>query len=120
MRRTRINPVSKKRQKQNKERDFIRKVLFRERGAYCEAIIPAVCSYVATDLHEILTRARGGSITDPENILLLCRECHRFITEEPEWAKENGFVVSWSVTLEADLQAAERARTAFTYGTKRG
>lgn len=116
MRRTRINQTSKKRAQQNKERDFVRKVILKERGALCEAMIPATCTYVGTDLHEILTRARGGSITDPENILLLCRGCHDFITREPAWAKEHGFVISWSHNLEADMIAAARARHAFTVG----
>jgi len=70
-----------------------------------------------TDVHEILTRGRGGSIVTEENVLALCRNCHHFITVEPAWAKENGFVVSYSVTLEADLQAAERARNSFVYGS---
>jgi hypothetical protein len=70
-----------------------------------------------TDVHEILTRGRGGSIVEPENVLALCRSCHHFITIEPAWAKQNGFIVSWSVTLEADLAAAKRARNAFVYGT---
>lgn len=116
MRRSRLNPTSKKRNQQNRERDFVRKVIMKERGALCEAMIPATCTYVGTDLHEILTRARGGSIIDPDNILLLCRECHGFITSQPAWSKENGFVVSWSVNLDADLAAAARARHAFTVG----
>ena len=70
-----------------------------------------------TDVHEILTRGRGGSIVSEKNVLALCRNCHHFITVEPAWAKENGFVVSYSVTLEADLQAAERARNSFVYGS---
>jgi len=73
-----------------------------------------------TDVHEILTRARAGSteesLLDLENCLVLCRNCHQFITENPTFAKEFGFVVSWSVTLEADLISAKRARHQFVYG----
>lgn len=32
------------------------------------------------DGHELLSRARGGSITDPDNIVLLCRPCHDDVT----------------------------------------
>lgn len=32
------------------------------------------------DAHELLSRARGGSITDPGNIALLCRGCHDLVT----------------------------------------
>jgi hypothetical protein len=55
------------------------------------------CLRWADDAHEPLTRARGGSITDPENCRAVCRPHHDEITfEEPEWAYELGFLVhSW-------------------------
>jgi hypothetical protein len=115
MKRSRINPVSKKRQSLNVlRRSFVKKIL--NERMMCEARIQG-CSYRPTDVHEILTRGRGGSIVSEENVLALCRNCHHFITVEPAWAKENGFVVSYSVTIEADLQAAERARLSFVYGS---
>jgi hypothetical protein len=43
-----------------------------------------------TDLHEVLSRGRGGDPTDPENILALCREHHHQITVNPEWAESLG------------------------------
>lgn len=50
----------------------------------------------ATDLHEVKTRARGGSILDPENIVVLCRPCHSWITTNPTQAKEQGWLKnSW-------------------------
>ncbi len=33
-----------------------------------------------------LTRARGGSILDPENVVALCSAHHREITDEAAWA----------------------------------
>lgn len=114
MKRSKLNPVSKKRMTLNRERrQFVSEVLkFR---LMCEARIRG-CTMTPTDVHEILTRGRGGSIIEPDNVLALCRSCHHFITIEPAWAKQNGFIVSWSVTLEADLAAAKRARNAFVYG----
>lgn len=55
------------------------------------------CNRVADDAHEPLTRARGGSITDPENVKAVCRPHHDEITfEEPEWAYDLGFLAhSW-------------------------
>lgn len=44
------------------------------------------CKVRAADAHEVLTRARGGSITDPANIIPVCRPCHRLITTEPALA----------------------------------
>jgi len=35
---------------------------------------------VGLDAHELLSRARGGSITDLANIVLLCRSCHDDVT----------------------------------------
>lgn len=45
-----------------------------------------------SEKHEILTRARGGSPTDPDNILCLCRDCHKWITEHETAARELGLV----------------------------
>lgn len=52
----------------------------------------------STDVHEILTRGRSGGVKgtawlDKENVLALDRECHTFITDNPKWALENGFVI---------------------------
>lgn len=51
---------------------------------------PRGCPNEAVDPHEIKSRARGGSITDPANIALLCRPCHRWVTEHPLEAAEIG------------------------------
>ena len=48
------------------------------------------------DVHEIKTRARGGSITDPANLAVLCRSCHDWITQNPRQAREDGWLKhSW-------------------------
>ena len=44
------------------------------------------------DCHEVLSRARGGSITDPENIRALCRRCHVWVTEHPREATDEGWL----------------------------
>lgn len=54
------------------------------------------CYQPADDIHEPLTRARGGSIVDPENMCPLCRTCHDLVTFAPEselgWAYEAGLL----------------------------
>ena len=45
----------------------------------------------SVDVHELLSRARGGSILDPENLAALCRPCHSFITTNPRIAEETGW-----------------------------
>lgn len=48
------------------------------------------------DVHEIKSRARGGSILDESNLLCLCRSCHSWITQNPKEAREQGFLKnSW-------------------------
>jgi 5-methylcytosine-specific restriction endonuclease McrA len=46
------------------------------------------------DIHELKSRARGGSITDIENLVALCRNCHRWVTENPKQALEQGWLKS--------------------------
>jgi nitrate/TMAO reductase-like tetraheme cytochrome c subunit len=50
----------------------------------------------AVDVHEIKTRARGGSLDDERNLACLCRPCHTVITDNPKRAREEGWVKqSW-------------------------
>lgn len=85
----RVNPVSAKRVREQRTRA---KVLdeMRTPDAVC-----AVCGRggIPLDGHELLSRARGGSITDPSNISLVCREDHTFITQNPAWAEAHGWAL---------------------------
>lgn len=98
MRRTgRLAPVSDNRRSENRERRAMVAQLYPERPP-CGR--PG-CLRMADDLHEPLTRARGGSITDPGNQVPLCRPCHDEVTFRPEselgWAYEIGLLVhSWA------------------------
>ena len=86
--------VSEKRAVLLKERKALREDLI---GSQCELRLDG-CAGLGTDWHEILTRARGGSIVDPENRAWLCRPCHSFVTDHPSWADRHGWTVpSWSV-----------------------
>lgn len=52
------------------------------------------CGRRSVDVHEVLRRSRGGSITDVANLRCLCRQCHDQITFQcPEWAYELGFAL---------------------------
>lgn len=51
-----------------------------------EHVATNACRVRAADGHEVLTRGRGGSITDPANVMPVCRPCHRLITGEPALA----------------------------------
>ena len=50
----------------------------------------------ATDVHELKSRARGGSILDPDNLTVLCRPCHTWVTTNPADATREGWLLnSW-------------------------
>ena len=78
--------VSNKRQRLNRIR---RKNLVMAFGHEPMCVFPG-CSRRADDAHEILSRARGGSITDPANIAPLCRSHHDYITTNPLVAEAMG------------------------------
>ena len=97
--RTPIRKVSAKRARQNRERAAMADQRWpdrREGTAMCA--VPG-CG-PADDLHEVLTRARGGSITDPENTVPLCRQHNHDLAQKPEselgWAYKAGLLKhSW-------------------------
>jgi hypothetical protein len=50
----------------------------------------------STEVHEVRSRARSGSILDRENCRCLCHDCHSWITEHPKAAQEQGWLLpSW-------------------------
>ena len=63
----------------------------------CEIRWDQGCWYKANEVHEPLTRARGGSILSEENSLAVCRYCHVETHAHPAEATERGFLRSrWS------------------------
>jgi len=56
----------------------VRTVTARSKGR-CEAKLHNCC-YVGTQFHHIKAKARGGSDT-PKNLLLVCHACHLAITD---------------------------------------
>lgn len=86
-----IQPRSKKMQDLYVERRKLVAELLRSQPL-CERC----ASQYATDVHEIKTRARGGSILDRENLACLCRACHTWVTQNPKLAREQGWLKnSW-------------------------
>ena len=73
-------------------RAFVQRIL--EERVWCEARWDAGCFGRAVDVHEPLTRARGGSILDPANAMAVCRRCHEQIHGHPREATERGFLIS--------------------------
>lgn len=110
----RSGPIKRQSQKRQDIAPHRRKFVKEYLGQHpiCEAYIPDVCRFEAIDVHEIKTRARGGSILDSENVVALCRACHNEITGDPAWAERNGYMVhSWAT--EDDMSGAKLARNAW-------
>lgn len=85
---TPVKPVSSKRAKEQRQRSKMLAEVFGTSPA-C-----ARCGAPADDAHELLSRARGGSIVDPQNIAPLCRSCHRWVTVNPRQAETEGWALS--------------------------
>jgi hypothetical protein len=91
----RLNPVSKKRAAiQGERRRMVKEELTNRPECEAGRMIFAWrvqqgergdhgCTGLSSDIHEPLTRGRGGSITDPANTVALCRPCHDWIHGNP-------------------------------------
>lgn len=87
----RLRQQSRKRRKTMPARArCVREVMARA-GGRCEW---QFCDQAATDVHEILSRARGGSPLDPANALAVCRWHHDFCHANPKLAASVGWMLS--------------------------
>jgi len=69
------------------------------------------------DIHELVNRSQGGSITERRNLLAVCRPCHNRITTEPKDAECLGLhLESWCNTS-SGFNEAERLRNEWSAGT---
>jgi len=82
-----IKPVSDKRAQLNKAYTALRKVYIKQHP-FCEAMV--ICDGLPTsDIHH--KKGRGQYFLDDSTFLATCRNCHRWIEENVERAKELGF-----------------------------
>ena len=88
MTRTRIKPVSKKRQKSLRIYTTLRKQ-YLQQHELCEAQLNQ-CSQTATDIHHKAGRI-GDQLNDTSDWLAVCRSCHTWIELHPKEAKELEF-----------------------------
>lgn len=105
MKRSPIRPRSKKRSEEYVKRRALVEQLLGERG-WCEACpvfagFDNKTSYIrnrSQDIHELVRRSQGGSILDIENLLAICRPCHRRINENPNLAIRLGLhIPGWAM-----------------------
>lgn len=97
MKRSPMPPRQKRlrsRSKKTQKRYVKRRALVIELMLYPTVCEVPWCTERATDPHEPLTRARGGSILDRENIRLVCRPHNvMFASDEQPWMYELGFLI---------------------------
>lgn len=88
---TRHSPIKAQSVKRQREQRLRAKML---RDTFGPNPSCARCGGPADDAHELLSRARGGSITDPANCVPLCRADHSWITTHPVEAAAEGWALS--------------------------
>lgn len=78
-----MRKVSLKRQQENKEYKKAKLVVLeRDKTCVCDRWSKTPCKYWdGPDYDHIVSRGRGGSLTDPDNIQLLCRADHNLKTD---------------------------------------
>lgn len=84
---------------QCESRHFLRPIVGTLTGVDQDRVLAALrgCTWQSTEVHELLSRARGGSIVDDSNTASLCHTCHAWVTTEPRLAKLAGLQRSrWS------------------------
>ena len=96
LRKSPLRAMSLKRRRALPARKACREIVIARQGGRCA--LP-YCGELATDVHEIRSRAQGGSITDPANCLGLCSRCHALVHDNPKRAAELGLLLSrkWGV-----------------------
>ena len=97
MKRSRINPIGKKRQSQNVKRKAAMLEKFGPQDEWkCEMRGRYLACFGSVHGHELLKRSRGGSITDMDNVVLLCSTHNSWVEDYPELAHELGLAKhSW-------------------------
>jgi len=88
---TKIKMFSNKRIEQNKAYSDVSKKYLKEHPV-CEVALE-ICTINAIEIHHKVGRI-GFRLTDKKKFVAVCRACHRYLEEHPNWAKENNYSVS--------------------------
>lgn len=83
-----VKKVTDKRAKQNQEYARLRREYLE---AYPACKIPE-CNNKSTTIHHMAGRD-GDKLTDVNNFLATCMDCHTKIHENPQWAYKNGYSI---------------------------
>lgn len=89
---TRLRFRSKKMVKVYRERRKLVKRLLEERYWCARCWVQWSWMERSTEIHELLSRARGGDILDETNLVALCSPCHLWVTTHPQQATAEGWL----------------------------
>lgn len=87
-RRTPLARVSKRKRAQDRAYVEVRRQVFDRAHGRCE-----VCAGRAQHAHHLVPRSAGG-LDVAQNLLAVCLVCHRRIHDNPQWAREHGYLRS--------------------------
>jgi len=89
VKRSRPKQKSKKKSAQDTVYSQLRRV-FLTKHPMCQAHLPGICTQKSTDVHH--TARRGENYLKVSTWMAVCRKCHGWIEENPEEAKDLGFL----------------------------
>ncbi|NAS22448.1 hypothetical protein GT755_12225 [Herbidospora sp. NEAU-GS84] len=111
LKRVPLKSVSDKRRAENRRRRAMKDELWPD-GIRPRCVVPW-CGRLADDLHEPLTRARGGPIDDPDNAEPCCRQHNEELTREPAWGYDLDLLIhEWDKRTLTQQAADRRAKLA--------
>jgi hypothetical protein len=98
VKRSPVNQISQKRRKLMRERRAMLDETFGPKEEWQCSIPPMGITYWGecygeVNGHELRKRSAGGSITDPENVVLLCNHHNQMVENRPIEARALGLVV---------------------------
>ena len=95
MRRSRLQPMSDKRRRGERELRRNREALIARSGGRCELACSPYCTRVGTGTHHLRKRSQGGT-HDLSNLMWSCDPCNTWVEDNPAEAHALGLVVkSW-------------------------
>lgn len=97
----RLPVKSKKREAAAKEYRLLRERLVEHPSGVCR-----VCgSKPSVDLHHRREMGMGGALSNPQNVVPVCRSCHNRVHDEQAWSRSQGLLVFEGDAGWADLGA---------------
>lgn len=89
LKKTKLKPRSEKMKAEGEIYSKLR-VLFLKKYPTCQ-IKTKGCMKISTDVHHV--EKRGKNLNNTGTWLSVCRNCHQSVHDNPNWGRENGFLV---------------------------